>query len=268
MELDNQTELNSNNTTETQEVSEIQTNSFLENVNEEFRNNPSIKDFKDVNGLVKSYINQQKLIGKSDIPGEKSTPEEWNKFYSKIGRPENIDGYSVPEGLEQDELLNTFKQVSFEKGLSNNQFSEIVNMFNQYTSTVEEKNKQTFEEQSKSYIEQFNKTFGEDAENVKTNAQNLLKKYATEEDFEVLNNLDLNQTISLSKILYKMSNKNLKESDVITGTPSSNKMPLQDIVKRIEELDKTLIFKEDNKEYQDLLAQKRQAYLNGSSLYN
>ena len=196
MENNNLNEINSNDTIESTENESVQENNFLTGVNEEFRNNPSIKDFKDVNGLVKSYINQQKLIGKSDIPNEKSTQEEWNKFYSKIGRPENIDGYSIPEGLEETDLLKSFKNLAFEKGLTNKQFNDIVDMFNQYESSYVENTTKSLEEQNKSYIEQFNKTFGNESENVKQNAQNLLKKYATPEDMEVLNNFNLEQTIS------------------------------------------------------------------------
>ena len=38
------------------------TNTFLNSINEDLRNEPSLKDFKDVNGLAKSYINISKMI--------------------------------------------------------------------------------------------------------------------------------------------------------------------------------------------------------------
>lgn len=46
--------------------------------------------------LVKGYENAQKLIGAKGVilPTDKSTPEEVEKFYNSIGRPEKPDGYN------------------------------------------------------------------------------------------------------------------------------------------------------------------------------
>jgi hypothetical protein len=124
---------------------------WYKGLGKDFESNPSITKFKDVQGLAKSYLEAQKLIGKDKVvvPTEKSTPEEWNAFYKKIGAPEDVAGYETPE-LEvpqevrmNDDALNAFKGKAKELGLSKKQFSELYKLqqelnLNQFNQSVEE----------------------------------------------------------------------------------------------------------------------------------
>lgn len=56
-------------------------------------------------------------------PGEDASPEDWNNFYSKLGRPEKADAYDLklPEGVQlPEEILNETtplaKEILFELG--------------------------------------------------------------------------------------------------------------------------------------------------------
>lgn len=58
------------------------------------------KGFKDPSALAESYRNLEKLRGVPEnelarIPKE-GDAEAWNAFYSRLGRPESADGYSLP----------------------------------------------------------------------------------------------------------------------------------------------------------------------------
>lgn len=58
------------------------------------------KGFKDLPALAESYRNLEKLRGVPEnelarIPKE-GDAEAWNAFYSRLGRPESADGYSLP----------------------------------------------------------------------------------------------------------------------------------------------------------------------------
>lgn len=92
---------------------------FLDDISEDLRDDPSLQDFKDINGLAKSYINLNKKLGNSiNIPTEDASDEakqafydkidslpefvkvpspdnqeEINKFYNKLGRPEKPEDY-------------------------------------------------------------------------------------------------------------------------------------------------------------------------------
>lgn len=54
------------------------------------------------------------------IPGENATPEDWNKVYTKLGRPADIEGYKdVKWGENADPKLVEFgKTLAFKLGLS------------------------------------------------------------------------------------------------------------------------------------------------------
>jgi hypothetical protein len=68
--------------------------------------------FKDLNGVFKTLVSQQRLLGKKAdavlVPNEKSSPEEWAEFNKRMGVPESPDKYaarpaSVPKDMEWDE---------------------------------------------------------------------------------------------------------------------------------------------------------------------
>jgi hypothetical protein len=84
--------------------------------------------------MATSYLELQNLdSGKVKMPNDASTPEEKSAFYQKMGRPDNVEGYNLPqlaEGQEYDtELVNTMREIAFESGVSDNQFSGLVAKF-------------------------------------------------------------------------------------------------------------------------------------------
>lgn len=97
--------------------------SWLESLPDDVKSDPSLKVFKDVGGLAKSYVNAQKMIGADRVvlPNEKSSDEEWNAFYQKLGRPESAEKYEIkgPDGkpIESD-VTKAFKDTAFKLGLS------------------------------------------------------------------------------------------------------------------------------------------------------
>lgn len=84
------------------------------------------KGIKDVAGLASSALNAERLIGKAVVlPGEDAKPEDWEKFYTRLGRPTASDGYelappeTMPESLPYNqEFAGWFKGAAFEAGLS------------------------------------------------------------------------------------------------------------------------------------------------------
>lgn len=142
---------------------EVSTNEVIENVtssevdwksqvSEEYRE--SVNDFKDLDGLVKSYNSAQSMLGNSiRIPGEDASeearaefyeklsqvpgvarlpdmdnPEAVNQFYQSLGRPETAEGYKfeLPEGVELDgEALGNFRDLAHSIGLTNEQANKL-----------------------------------------------------------------------------------------------------------------------------------------------
>lgn len=96
----------------------------------DLREDPSLADIKDLNGLAKSYVHAQRMVGsdKVAIPRDDSTPEEWSEFYNRLGRPENyeLQKDAMPEGFDYDSNVeDQMLKVFHENGLTNKQANAI-----------------------------------------------------------------------------------------------------------------------------------------------
>ena len=74
-----------------------QRTSWKDSISEEFRNDPNIEKFTEIDALAKVYINATKMIGqdKVAVPNKNSTEDQWNEVYAKLGRPESADKYAL-----------------------------------------------------------------------------------------------------------------------------------------------------------------------------
>jgi len=86
--------------------------------------------FGSVEDLASSYHSLSKKMGESTrVPGESSSPEEWSSFYRGLGAPESHEGYPIPEGSteELEGTLKTARKNAFLKGVSVDQWEEVIN---------------------------------------------------------------------------------------------------------------------------------------------
>ena len=97
------------------------------------------KDATEVGRYIKEL---QSFAGKKgDIPKPDAAEEEWNEFYTKLGRPENTDGYDFTIGDEFAELVGEdsapfferavegFKEKAFELGASADKAEGLVDWY-------------------------------------------------------------------------------------------------------------------------------------------
>ena len=96
------------------------------------KDHPSLANFKEMKDVVKSYVSVQPLIGKEKIPvpPKDAKKEDWDQVFTRLGRPEKADGYSLPdvklpEGFPnlQTEKLSAFRQKALELNLLPHQAS-------------------------------------------------------------------------------------------------------------------------------------------------
>ena len=103
---------------------------WREMLSEDIRGDERLAKFETLEGLAKSYINAEQMIGREKIPMPKSD-EEWQDVYNRLGRPESAEGYEfepveVPEGFPMDEeALKQFKDVAHKTGLTAKQANEL-----------------------------------------------------------------------------------------------------------------------------------------------
>jgi hypothetical protein len=109
--------------------------SWKSSISEEFRNDPNIEKFTEIDALAKSYINATRMIGqdKVAVPNKNSTDDQWNEVYAKLGRPETPDKYSLnveSDVVNMDEnAIKNFAEQSHKLGLNNKQAEGILDFY-------------------------------------------------------------------------------------------------------------------------------------------
>ena len=109
--------------------------SWKEAISEEFRQDPNIEKFTEIDALAKSYINATKMIGQDKValPNKNSTEDQWNEFYDKVGRPESADKYSLDVKSDVVPLDNgavkQFAENAHKLGLSNKQAQGVLEFY-------------------------------------------------------------------------------------------------------------------------------------------
>ena len=120
--------------------------SWKETISEEFRNDPNISKFTEIDALAKSYINATRMIGtdKVAVPNQNSTEDHWNEVYDKLGRPESADKYKLETKSEvvpiEETAVKQFAENAHALGLNNKQAQGILDF---YKNSMEQTAKQT-----------------------------------------------------------------------------------------------------------------------------
>ncbi len=109
---------------------------WLEKLPEDFKDSHQILgQFKDITGVLKTVVNQQRMIGKKgdfvQPLSEKSTPEEVADFRKKMGIPDAPEKYPVKfDGLDiPEDTLKEFNGIAHKLNLSPAQVSEVVKYY-------------------------------------------------------------------------------------------------------------------------------------------
>jgi hypothetical protein len=174
---------------------------FRDHLSEEFRDDASLKDFKDLDGLAKSYKNAQSMIGSSvRIPGEDATAEqraefldkikdvpgvgkipdvtneaEMRAFYTKLGCPEKPEGYQLelPEGASVAGLEG-YIEAAHEAGLTPAQLQAFADV-NVEQGIAQQEQQQAQLQSSKEFL---NEVFGDKAPEKIAEAKAAARAYA------------------------------------------------------------------------------------------
>lgn len=130
---------------------------WKEAVPEDLRNDPSMQAIKDIPGLMKSYVNAQRMIGadKIVVPNKYDDGTQLREALIKLGLPKEVDEYKInkADGLEiADEMISNFASKAHELGVLPNQaealFNHILGEHSASTNKeIEDYNKQIIEEQ-------------------------------------------------------------------------------------------------------------------------
>lgn len=137
-------------------------------LDETLRADPTLADIKDLNGLAKSYVHAQRMIGKDKItiPADTADASEWDMFYERLGRPGDGNYKLDPKGLMPDDLpfdpqvLDRFQKVFHAAGLNQKQAEGVFKNYLEYVGEVHKNNLAGVEQQRQGWVNELQKEFG------------------------------------------------------------------------------------------------------------
>jgi len=115
-------------------VQETQASSWLDTVDSDYRNDPSISKHADVNSLVREHVNAQAMIGRKGIiaPQDGDDATVYQNFRESLGIPNEASEYkttaTLPEGWDEG-FGAKIAAVAHEKNVSAEAFDAIVSEY-------------------------------------------------------------------------------------------------------------------------------------------
>jgi len=215
---------------------------WKEAISQEYRSNPNIEKFTELDALAKSYINAVSMIGtdKIPLPGKSATDEQWNEVYNKLGRPESADKYTLQFKSDvapiDENAIKGFAQNAHKLGLNNKQAQGILEF---YKSTLEGSAKEMSVNMEVAQSEAANalrSEWGRAYDENLRKASAVAKSYLEPEllDTQLRDGSRLGDNPKIIKAFANIAN--LLSEDKIVGTEAENVLQGKDIEKEIEEL--------------------------------
>jgi hypothetical protein len=211
-------------------------------ISEEFRTNPNIEKFTEIDALAKSYINAVSMIGtdKIPLPGKTATDEQWNEVYNKLGRPESADKYKLELKTDvapiDENAIKGFAENAHKLGLNNKQAQGILEF---YKSTLESSAKEmnvTMESAQANAANELRKEWGRSYDENLQRAASIAKTYLEPEllDTPLRDGSRLGDNPKIIKAFADIAK--VMSEDKILGAESTSINQPRDIEKEISEL--------------------------------
>ena len=237
-EAPQQTEQPISSTTEQPAVAK----SWKEAISEEFRNDPNISKFTEIDALAKSYINATRMIGqdKVAVPNENSTEDQWNEVYTKLGRPESADKYKLDLKSEvapiDEGAVKNFAETSHKLGLNNKQAQGILEYYKGIMEGSAQQTKIDIETSRAESEQQLRQEWGKSFDDNVSKAASLAKANLGVEvlDMQLKNGIRLGDHPDVIKGFAKIAD--MMSEDKIVSTESENVDQGKDIEQEISKI--------------------------------
>ena len=218
------------------------TSSWKDSISEDYRNDPSIEKFTEIDALAKSYINATKMIGQDKIviPTKNSTEETWEEAYTKLGRPESPEKYTFDvksDVVNMDEgAIKSFAEQSHKLGLNNKQAEGILDFYKNNMEGSAQQAKIDTETAQSQAEQELRQEWGRDFDGKVKQAGALAKANINPEvlDMTLSNGTRLGDHPEIIKGFAKIAN--MMSEDKIVATESENANTSKDIEAEISAL--------------------------------
>lgn len=166
-----------------------------------------IRRFKTPAEFVRSFNEKEKLISSKgyEPPAKDAPSEEWDAFYSRIGRPESPDKYEweAPEGVELDQESLSAAKAQFHKlGLTPRQFQGIMDFYKNDVGRIAEMEQERQESLLSESQAKLKQEWGDNFEGNLRAANNVLQKLELK---EALQEAGLLNDARVAKALHKIA---------------------------------------------------------------
>ena len=216
--------------------------SWKETISEEYRNDPNIAKFTEIDALAKSYINATRMIGtdKVAIPNKNFTEDQWNEFYNKVGRPETPDKYNLSfksDNFPTDEgQIKTFQENAHKLGLSTDQAQGILDYYKNLTESSAKQQQVDLETSQAQSQQLLKEEWGKNYEANLKRAAGVAKANLSPKvlDLQMQDGSRLGDNVDVIKGFAKIAN--LLSEDKIVATESETQMPNKDIETEISQI--------------------------------
>lgn len=206
---------------------------------DEIRNDNSLKHITDIASLAKSYVHAQRLVGtdKVALPSKHATDDDWSNFFTKIGKPKEIDQYEVKadEKLVPKETLSAFKEVAFKSNLLPKQAQAVLDWYKGHSEkTIQDMNAKSEAEQQ-TEIHTLKQEWGGAFDAKLARAQLVIKEHADDETIKYLVDSGLGNNTKLIRLLAKVGE--MYSEDKIRGEGAdANALSPEDAMKQAQEI--------------------------------
>lgn len=183
------------------------------------------KGFKELGMLVDSYGNLEKLKG---VPPEQllqipqktmeEDPEAWNKYWTKLGRPEKAEDYAFkfPEEAKADENTVKWAQETFHNlGLTKKQGEGFIEKWNEFVVNAEATQKEALKEQAQEAETELKTKWGLAYAKNKQVAETTAKQFGV--DIETIDKMASVMGVSKVAQLFHSIGKAMGESNFVSG---------------------------------------------------
>jgi hypothetical protein len=227
------------NTTTAQSTQPV---SWKSSISEQYRTNPNIEKFTEIDALAKSYINAVSMIGtdKIPLPGKTATDEQWNEVYNKLGRPESPDKYKLELKTDvapvDENTIKGFADNAHKLGLNNKQAQGILEYYKQTLEASAKDMSVAMESAQASAANELRKEWGKSYDENIQKASSIAQTYLGN---DVLNTQlkDGTRLGDNPKIVKAFANiAGLLSEDKIVGTGNDNIAKARDISAEIKEI--------------------------------
>jgi hypothetical protein len=205
-----------------------------------------LKTAPDFWNLVKMTANAQKKLGypaESLLvkPGKDWKDDQWNEFFSNIGRPESPDKYELPvkDGKYTPESLNEFKQIAHKAGLLPKQVAPILEYYEKIEAMKGDLTKQAEESGRKQAETELKEEWGSKFDEKLKSAQKFVKTFADEKDQEILNG-KIGDDPSVLRVLANAAS--VMRNDALIGTGIDQNPGNQGLQSELDQIMKNPIY--------------------------